>query len=223
MKPIVLLVLLVLLVAGLTAISCNDPAADPPKATVVDVKSTPAATAGTTGDALKIDVPAGAFTFDSSNSSIGFVGSKVTGSHEGGFRNFTGFIHAPDGKIEGGKVKVVIDMWSVWADEDKLTGHLKKNDFFLVPAHPIATFESTAVLPAPGPDGTYDVTGQLSLRGVTASITFPAQITLSEKGATCTAKFSLKRRQFGVNYDGAADNLVRDDVVVKLMVKAQKK
>src|SRR5687767_1251852 len=64
------------------------------------------------------------------DSTIGFVGSKVTGSHNGGFKKFSGEFALADGKLTGSGHKLVIDMDSTWADNEKLTGHLKSPDFF---------------------------------------------------------------------------------------------
>jgi hypothetical protein len=53
-------------------------------------------------------------------STIGFVGSKVTGKHDGGFKKFAGTIQAADGKIVGSpEIKIVMD--STWSDNEKLT------------------------------------------------------------------------------------------------------
>src|SRR5207245_11006169 len=80
-------------------------------------------------------------------SSIEFVGSKVTGHHNGGFKKFSGELKAANGKLANSGNKVIIDATSVYADNDRLTGHLKSADFFNVSQIPTAPFETTAITP----------------------------------------------------------------------------
>jgi polyisoprenoid-binding protein YceI len=60
------------------------------------------------------------------------------------------------------------------------------------------------------------------LHGVTKAITFPATINVTPDVATVDSSFSINRKDFGINYAGAADNLIRDDVVLTLHVRATK-
>jgi len=150
----------------------------------------------------------------SADSKISFVGSKVTGSHDGGFHSFAGTVSVVDGNPESASVQVTIDATSLWSDNEKLTGHLKSPDFFDVETYPTATFASTAI--AANDDGTYTMTGTLDLHGVTKQISFPASIDLTESGFTASAEFAIKRFDFGVVYPGMPDDLIRDDVLIKL-------
>lgn len=148
-------------------------------------------------------------------STIGFVGSKVTGSHTGGFKKFAGKVSATAGKVTAAEVK--IDMDSTWSDSDRLTGHLKNADFFDVPKFPTSTFTVTTIESA---NGTNTVTGNLDLHGVTKSISFPADVQVSEDAVAVKAEFAINRREFNINYAGRANDLVRDNVVLKLDIKA---
>jgi polyisoprenoid-binding protein YceI len=148
-------------------------------------------------------------------STLGFVGSKVTGSHTGGFKKFAGKVSATGGKVTAAEVK--IDMNSTWSDNDRLTGHLKNADFFDVPKFPTSTFTVTAIETA---NGTNTVTGNLDLHGVTKSISFPADVQATEDAVTVKAEFAINRREFNINYAGRANDLVRDNVVLKLDIKA---
>ena len=69
---------------------------------------------------------------------------------------------------------------------------------------------------------THTITGNLTLHGVTKSITFPATIAVSPEAITVDGTFSINRKDFGINYAGAADNLIRDEVVLTLKVRAVK-
>lgn len=151
-----------------------------------------------------------------SESKIGFVGSKVTGSHNGGFTNFAGTVSVANGKVVT-PTEIKIAMASTWADAEKLTGHLKSPDFFDTEKFPTTTFTVTAIEPAS--DG-QKVTGNLALHGVTNSISFPAKIEVAEASLTVKAEFAINRKDFAINYPGKADDLIRDNVVIKLDLSA---
>lgn len=184
---------------------CSDPAADKPAAEVGE--AVPVAKADQAGERWVF----------AEGSTIGFVGSKVTGSHDGGFNSFEGLITLVGGEPAGSSVQVSIDTTSLWADDDRLTEHLKSPDFFDVATYPTATFQSTEVVPG---EAGYIVTGNLDLHGVTKSITFPASIVLEPQEVKVSAEFSIKRFDFGIEYPGRADDLIRDDVVIKLALVA---
>ena len=109
-------------------------------------------------------------TVDPGRSSIEFTGSKVTGKHDGGFEEFAGSIELVDEDPTASRVTIEIDTASLWADDDRLTKHLKSPDFFEVETYPRATFESTSIKRT---EEGYVVTGNLDLHGVTKSVSFP--------------------------------------------------
>lgn len=200
------------LLAGalLLAFGCANPAADAPQAEVSEPAAEPAAAAPVEGtEVYEI----------SDDSTIGFVGSKVTGSHDGGFESFAGTVTVTDGTVAGSAVDVVIDTTSLWSDTERLTGHLKSPDFFDVERFPTASFSSTSI--TPNDDGTYTVTGNLELHGVTKQISFPAAIELTDEGFHAKAEFAIKRYDFGIEYPGKQDDLIRDDVLIKLDLRSQ--
>lgn len=193
-----------ILAAAVLIAGCSDPSKNVEKAAT----SAPQQAAGAPARASKEYVVR-------AESKIDFVGSKVTGSHEGGFKNFAGKIQAAGGKVTGGEIK--ISTRSLWSDNDRLTGHLKSADFFDVEKFPVATFTVTSV----EPEGTqHKVTGNLDLHGVTKSISFPATIQVSEEAVTVKAEFAINRKDFNINYPGRPNDLIRDNVVIKLDVKA---
>ena len=206
------LMLTTLLLAG-----CQDPTKGKPKAEISSATPAPApppAAAPATGEAL---------TLDPSGSKVDWVASKVTKSHNGKFNQFTGRIDLVGAKAEASKVTVEIELGSVEADAPKLTEHLKSADFFDVAKYPKATFTSTEIK-AGGPAGaTHTVTGVLDLHGVKKTITFPATVLVSDSQVGVKAEFSLNRKDFNINYPGAPDDLIRDDVLLKLDVKAPRK
>jgi len=145
------------------------------------------------------------------------VGSKVTGKHNGGFKKFSGQLKADGDKLASTGNKVEIDTTSLWADNEKLTGHLKSPDFFNVAQFPTATFETTEIKPN-GTNST--VTGNLTLHGITKQISFPATIKVSPESVDTDAEFSINRMDFDIKFAGMPNDLIRKDVKLKLKVKA---
>jgi polyisoprenoid-binding protein YceI len=179
-----------------------------------------------TGEAQKAASPQTAggqkYAITPQNSKVEWVGSKVTGSHNGSFEKFNGEIHYANNDPTQSHVKITIDTTSIKADDPKLTEHLKSPDFFDVAKYPQATFESVTIKPGGDKGATHTVTGNLTMHGVTKAITFPANISVTGDVATVDANFAINRKDFGINYAGAADNLIRDDVVMKLTIRGAK-
>ncbi|MEM1157520.1 MAG: YceI family protein [Verrucomicrobiota bacterium] len=156
------------------------------------------------------------YTFDE-KSTIGFVGSKLIGSHDGGFKKFSGSFDLVDGEPKSGQF--VIDMKSTWSDNDKLTGHLLSPDFFEVEQHPESKFVATRF--EKKSDGVYHLSGDFTLRGVTKNITFPTMVKQEGDAVTITAEFEINRKEFGISYKGMADNLIKNKVAIKLNLIAK--
>lgn len=197
---------LLILASILMVAACANPADDKPAAVVAEPGTETAAEPTT--EAMTV------YSFSNEGSTVGFVGSKVTGSHNGGFNAFSGEFHVAGGTVEGSSVKVNIDTTSLWSDDDRLTGHLKSPDFFNVEELPTSTFTSTSIVPLESEEGSHTVTGNLDLHGVTKQISFPANITMDADGFSAQAEFSVKRFDFGIVYPGKADDLIRDEVVI---------
>jgi polyisoprenoid-binding protein YceI len=208
---------LLLAVAALAVAACDNPAKDKAQATVA---------APVDSSAAAQTAPAGAvvFAITPQNSKVEWTGSKVTGSEDGSFGAFTGEVDVVDNAPEKSRVSVDIDATSLAAQKsDKLTGHLKSPDFFDVAKFPKASFFSTSIKAGGEKGATHTVTGNLELHGVKKAITFPATIAIAADAVTASATFTINRKDFGVNYPGKADDLIRDDVVIKLTIHADKK
>ena len=202
-----------LLMLVVAASSCKNPAEDKPKAEV----SQPAVTA-----AAAPAEGATRYVFGPTDSKIEFVGAKVTGKHDGSFPSFSGTIAVPDGQLDKATFSTEIDVASLVTDDEKLTGHLKSPDFFDVEKFPKARFTTTSLKRSSEPGRTHDVTGNLELHGVTKSVTFPATLDVANDTVKATAEFAINRKDFGIVYAGKSDDLIRDDVVVKLTLNAKK-
>ena len=198
---------------GLMMQSCADPAANKPQATVSEASGT-----GT-------PKPAGAetLTVTPNNSKIDFVASKVTRSHSGSFKQFSGAVDIVNNAPEQSRVTIEIDTESVTTDDEGLTKHLKTADFFDVAKYPKAKFTSTKIEPNTAGGATHNITGDFDLHGVKKSVTFPATIQLAPDKATVNAEFSINRKDWGIVYAGKTDDLIRDGVVIKLSLNVPRK
>lgn len=159
---------------------------------------------------------------------ISFIGSKVTGSNTGRFTNWIGTAKLSEtGELTS--MSIVVQTTDVEANFEaptkwskKLEAHLRDDDFFASEKHPTATFQLDQVRAAPdkATGATHTLAGRFTIRGVTKSIRFPATITQT-RPFSARAEFSINRKDFGMMYDGKADNLIRDGVVMKIDLRAK--
>jgi len=193
-------------IVALALVSCKNPADDTTDATTTDSQSVAQAAKSATK-----------YTFTDA-STIEFVGSKVTGSHDGGFKSFDGFFTVDaEEQITG---TFTIDMNSTWSDHPKLTEHLKADDFFGVAQYPSSTFEVTGFKKTSETTG--DLSGNLTMRGKSKNITFPAKVILENDQVNISSTFDINRQDWGISFKGKPDDLIRDEVVLKLNLVAKK-
>jgi polyisoprenoid-binding protein YceI len=198
---------------ALPLLACdNEPGEGKPTAAVAEAVA-PATTPVTTAGAEKL-------AFSEQGSKVEFVGAKITGKHEGSFQKFSGVIDLVDLAPEKSAVTVDVDVASLKTDDAKLDEHLKTPDFFDAAKYPKARFQSTSVKKEA--DGKYTITGNLELHGVQKSITFPAAIRTTTESAEVDAEFVINRKDFGIVYPGKPDDLIKDDVALKLTIRALK-
>lgn len=169
---------------------------------------------------------------DNVNKEVSYLtwkGTKPTGAHNGTVALKSGSLIVEDGKLTGGTF--VVDMNSI-KNEDlegeqagKLVGHLTSADFFDVAKYPTSTFEITSVEEK---DGKLDVTGNLTIKDVTKSITIPAMM-MQEEGVTTfkSEMFNINRADFNVKYgsksffDNLKDKFIDDIVTMSFEVKTK--
>ncbi|HYC93632.1 MAG TPA: YceI family protein [Thermoanaerobaculia bacterium] len=150
-------------------------------------------------------------------SSIHFVGAKVTRDHKGQFKSFDGGIEYAGGKPQ--RISFDIDLSSLETDDPKLDGHLKTADFFDTAKYPKATFTSTSLTEAPAGDpsgATHILTGTLDLHGVQKEVRIPVKTQQTAEGVQATSEFTINRHDWGISYKGMADDLIKDNVLIRL-------
>lgn len=165
--------------------------------------------------------PSGRSTFDQTTSRIAWEGRKVTASETGSFGVFQGIIALEGDDPTQATVEVTIQMESMQADgSPRLLAHLKSDDFLDVVNHPTARFRSTRITAGGEGDATHTVAGELTIRGQTHPVSFPATVAVTATEITARGEMVFDRRPFGIDYDGMADNLIEDEVKVRLDVRA---
>ncbi len=161
-------------------------------------------------------------TVKTETSTVTWKAYKVTGSHTGTVNLNSGSLEFEDGKLTGGDFEV--DMTSLISTDlegeykGKLEGHLKSDDFFGVETHPTSKLVFTKVK-ASGKNS-YEVTGDLTIKGITKPITFDVSI----YGSKATATLKVDRAEYNVRYgsgsffENLGDKTIYDefDLVVDL-------
>lgn len=185
----------------------------------------PVAQAAGASDVLAVAKAAGKeYQIDAKASQITWIGTKVTGKHNGTIDLKSGSVFVQDGTIVAGKF--VADMTTI-DDKDlkgeyqaKLTKHLRSEEFFDVAKFPEGSFEISSV--AKSPAGV-TIKGNLTLKGVAHGVTFDAEIA-SDKGVPRSAKanFNIDRKKWGIVYPGKPDDLISETINLTLDLKIKK-
>lgn len=212
--------LMTLFAAGLLMASC-DSAPDGDNATVTEEQNT-ANASGTT------------MTLDTSASTIAFTGWGVGKNHPGKFKLTNGTFTVKDGMVTSGSFTININSMSLDQPEEmfqtKLRGHLLSGDFFDAEHFPEGKFEitgSTPYTPAAGDTSVVagantTISGNLTLRGVTKNVTFPAKVDVTENGLNAVANFDIDRTQWNMHYnadkESAQDKFIAPEVNIKLNI-----
>ncbi len=211
-----------ILVLGLMVACKNEP-----KGEKVEAKE--AKSAATASAAAK------AYAVNTAKSSITWTGTKVGGQHQGTIGISNGSLSVKDGNIQAGKFDIDVNSITVTdlkAGEGKedLEGHLKAGDFFEVAKHPKGEFVVTKVESVSGDANiTHNITGNLTLKGITKSVTLPANVAMAGNLLTAvTPDFKINRTEWGIKYGSgligtAKDKIIHDDISLVINLTASAK
>jgi polyisoprenoid-binding protein YceI len=200
---------------------------------MIACSSAPEGEKAQTGDAAEENAAEGA-VYAVSEGSVMWVGSKPTGEHNGTITVSEGELVVEGDNLAGGSFTLDINTITVLdLDEDngksKLEGHLKSGDFFLVEEYPTAKFVITAVQAVDDrEDATHNITGNLTIKDITKSISFPATVTMNEGMVSAVSpKFTIDRTEWGITYNSgvigtAKDKLINDVIALAIDLKAAK-
>jgi polyisoprenoid-binding protein YceI len=199
----------IILIAVLFSIANCDKAPEAPKAEM-----------SATVEAKKVEGES--IALNAEKSVVKWIGTKLKGKHNGTIKISEGNLIVNAGKIVGGNF--TIDMATLVSEDlkkdleskGKLEGHLKSEDFFDVAKFPKSTFVLNSV--SENADGTTTISGNLTMKGISKGISFPAKVQLNaaKKPVSATANFNIDRKLWGIVYPGQPDNLIRDEINLDL-------
>jgi polyisoprenoid-binding protein YceI len=168
------------------------------------------------------------YAIDPAHSEVSFQVRHLVTQVRGKFSDYQGTIQLDPAKLENSKVELRIKAASIdtaLPDRDK---HLRSEDFFFVDKYPEITFTSQQIK-ATGKD-TYEVTGPLTLRGVTRTVTLPVTYLgkVRDPWGNDKAGFALEttinRKDYGIVWNAALDNggvVLGDDVKIAINLETQ--
>jgi polyisoprenoid-binding protein YceI len=177
------------------------------------------------------------YVIDTADSRIRFVGHGVGKNHAGKFKIASGSVAVADNQVTGGNF--VIDIKSMDLEDKggmfdaKLRPHLMSGDFFDAEKFATATFVITSVQPYNKSNtdtsivagANYTVSGNLTLKGETKNVSFPAKIDLDDNTLQAKANFDIDRRQWQINYGNdkkLGDKFISEKVNIDLDLEAKK-
>lgn len=155
---------------------------------------------------------------DQDKSVISFMGNSNVIDHEGKFNDYDVTLDLDDqepSNLEKAVIRAEINIASAETDAPGLDGHLKRADFFDAEQFPMATFVSTSIVNTGG--NTYDVTGDITVKGMTKTVMLKADIT----DEYLTATYDLPRKDFGIGNDNYGDKLLEETVPVTIKLVFQ--
>lgn len=173
---------------------------------------------------------------DTKASTVEWLGKKTTGQHNGNVALQSGHIKFSNGIPVNGEFTLNMNSITVTdikdaEDNQHLVTHLKSNDFFSAEKHPAATLRIKKVEKSSSKTGAnYQVTADLTIKGITNEIQFPAQIERKDNIVSAAANFTIDRTKWNVVYKSKsilgsmADKFIYDDIAytVKLVLQKQK-
>ncbi|MCX2741243.1 YceI family protein [Pontibacter anaerobius] len=190
--------------------------------------------------------PTDTFAVDTARSEITWIGAKMTGRHNGVIDIQQGEFYMTNGLVTGGNIEMnmaTIRSADKTIDEksnQKLTTHLRSPDFFDSERYPGASFELTGIAPYDSTTGqssnitpkdselrvknpSHRITGNLTIRSQTKSVSFPARVTLADTLLRAKANFNIDRTKWGLVYrsdNSLGDKTIRAEVNIGLDIVA---
>lgn len=171
------------------------------------------------------------YKVDEQSSKVIWLAKKVTGEHSGNVKVSNGTLTLDNNVLKGGSFDIDTRTISVTdiADAEtngKLLGHLKGDDFFSVEKFPAAKFVISSVKPVGA--GKYDVTGKLTIKGITNDVTFPATVKADGNKVQADAKITVDRTKYGIKFrsknffENLGDKTIYDDFDLNVTLNATK-
>ena len=165
---------------------------------------------------------------DTAHSNVGFMARHMMLTKiRGNFTRLKAEVQLPGGGSIPLSIAAEIDAASVDTRHDQRDGHLRSADFLDVENYPRLTFKSTSISKVS--DTTFDVTGDLTIRSTTKSVTFPVEIEgqaadpQGNRRVGYSARLRIDRRDFGLTFNQALEAggvLIGNEVDIELDIQA---
>ncbi len=172
----------------------------------------------------------GQYALDPAHTRIGFVARHAMVTKvRGAFNEFEGAGFLDGSDPSKSTVSVTIKTESIDTRNAQRDGHLRSNDFLDIPNHPEITFVSTSASQVD--DQTFELTGDLTIKGVTKSVTIPftfegaAKDPFGNDRVGFEGSVAISRADFGITWNAALETggvLVSDKIVLEFEVSAVK-
>lgn len=167
---------------------------------------------------------------DSSHSTLEFsVKHMMISKVKGAFTDFDATVEADPTDLTDAKIEFTVNLNSIDTRNEDRDNHLRSNDFFDIENHPKMTFVATDIKKKSGDE--YDVTGDLSIRGVTKPVTFELEMEGVHKDpwgnevAGFSGSTKINRKDFGLVWNTALETggvLVGEEVKINIEIEAHK-
>lgn len=167
---------------------------------------------------------------DTDKSQVNWTGKKLTGQHNGTVKLSAGTLEIEGDKLTSGSFKISLGSIVNIDLEDpawnaKLVNHLKSEDFFNITAFPDAIFTIKSV-EGELSSGEVTITGDLSVKNIAHSITFPATVMKHGDLWHATAELKIDRTLWDIRYNSGkffdagnlGDKLIYDDIEIGLEI-----
>jgi polyisoprenoid-binding protein YceI len=172
----------------------------------------------------------GTYTLDPAHSRIGFVARHAMVTKvRGAFNDFEGTAVLDGGNPANSSAQVTVQVKSIDTRQQQRDDHLRSNDFLAMDEFPTITFVSTGARALD--DDVFELTGDLTVKGVTQSVKIPfeyqgsAQDPFGNSRVGFEGAVVINRKDFGVNFNAALETggvLVSDKITLEFEISAIK-
>jgi len=172
-----------------------------------------------------------AFEIDTKASKVYWTGKKITGEHTGYLSIGSGTVNVENKAVVSANINMDLNSIVCTDLEDetynkKLVGHLKSEDFFSVEKYPNAIFNITSVKKNSSVE--HQVVGNLTIKGITHEITFPAKIGVENENVTAKGRTAkIDRTKWNIQYgsgkffEGLGDKMIYDEFEIRFDISAK--
>jgi polyisoprenoid-binding protein YceI len=169
------------------------------------------------------------FKVDNETSKLTWAAKKATGDHNGQVKVSNGSFAVESNTLKGGSFD--IDLNSITdtdltdqASNDKLVSTLKSETFFNTEKYPKASFAIVSATKTG--DNQYNVKGNLTIKGITNPVSFPATVAISGKKLNAIAKITIDRTKYDIKFrsknffENLGDKVIYDDFDIDVALVA---